>query len=159
MSLSERSLANLQGVHTDLVRVVARAAQIIEELEPSAGFIVTEGLRSLLRQEQLVKAGASRTMQSRHLTGHAVDLAATVNGDVRWELNLYYRVALAMRRAAVETRTPVEWGGCWVSLLGIGDTQDAMAREVAKYSARAKAAGGRPFIDGPHFQLPHSLYK
>lgn len=49
MSLSERSLANLQGVHTDLVRVVARASQIIEEIEPSCGFVVTEGLRSLLR--------------------------------------------------------------------------------------------------------------
>lgn len=159
MNLNDRSLANLQGVHTDLVRVVARAAQFIDEIEPSAGFVVTEGLRSLLRQEQLVKAGASRTMQSRHLTGHAVDLAATVNGDVRWELNLYYRVALAMRRAAVETRTPVEWGGCWVSLLSLADSEDAMAQAVAKYTARAKASGGRPFIDGPHFQLAADVYK
>lgn len=158
MNLNDRSLANLQGVHTDLVRVVARAAQLIDEIEPSAGFVVTEGLRSLLRQEQLVKAGASRTMQSRHLTGHAVDLAATVAGDVRWELNLYYRVALAMRRAAVETRTPVVWGGCWVSLLGIADSEDAMAKAVAQYSARRKAAGGRPFIDGPHFELAAEAY-
>lgn len=158
MALNDRSLANLQGVHTDLVRVVARASQIIEELEPNCGFIVTEGLRSLLRQEQLVKSGASRTMQSRHLTGHAVDLAATVGGDVRWELNLYYRVALAMRRAAVETRTAVEWGGCWVSLLGVPDNEDGIAKEVAKYTARARAAGQRPFIDGPHFQLAQSLY-
>lgn len=158
MTLNDRSLANLQGVHTDLVRVVARAAQIIDEIEPSAGFVVTEGLRSLLRQEQLVKAGASRTMQSRHLTGHAVDLAATVAGDVRWELNLYYRVALAMRRAAVETRTPVVWGGCWMSLLGVADTADAMAQAVAKYTARVTAANGRPFIDGPHFQLAADVY-
>ena len=158
MTLNDRSLANLQGVHTDLVRVVARAGQLIDEIEPSAGFIVTEGLRSLLRQEQLVKAGASRTMQSRHLTGHAVDLAATVAEDVRWELNLYYRVALAMRRAAVETRTPVEWGGCWLSLLGIADSEDAMAQAVAKYSARTRAAGRRPLIDGPHFQLAQEAY-
>lgn len=158
MSLNDRSLANLQGVHTDLVRVVARASQLIEEMEPACGFVVTEGLRPLLRQEQLVKAGASRTMNSRHLTGHAVDLAATVAGDVRWELNLYYRVALAMRRAAVETRTPVEWGGCWLSLLGLGDTEDAMAQAVAKYSARTRAAGRRPLIDGPHFQLAQEAY-
>lgn len=158
MSLNDRSLANLQGVHTDLVRVVARANQIIEEIEPSCGFVVTEGLRSLLRQEQLVKSGASRTMQSRHLTGHAVDLAATVAGEVRWELNLYYRVALALRRAAVETRTPVEWGGCWVSLLGVADSEDAMAKAVMAYSSRVRTSGGRPFIDGPHFQLPVSVY-
>ena len=156
--LSDRSTANLQGVHTDLVRVVARASQIIEEIEPLAGFVVTEGLRSQMRQEQLVKSGASRTMQSRHLTGHAVDLAATVGGDVRWELNLYYRVALAMRRAAVETRTPVIWGGCWVSLLGISDSEDAMAKAVATYSQRRKTVGARPFIDGPHFELAAEAY-
>lgn len=158
MTLNDRSLANLQGVHTDLVRVVARAAQIIAQIEPSAGFVVTEGLRSQMRQEQLVKAGASRTMNSRHLTGHAVDLAATVAGDVRWELNLYYRLALAMRRAAVETSTPVEWGGCWRSLLVLPDTEDGMAKEVTLYSARVKKAGRRPLIDGPHFQLAQGVY-
>lgn len=158
MALNDRSLANLQGVHTDLVRVVARASQIIEELDANSGFVVTEGLRALLKQEQLVKSGASRTMNSRHLTGHAVDLAATVAGDVRWELNLYYRVALAMRRAAAETRTPVVWGGCWVSLLGIPDHEDAMAREVAKYSARRKAVGARPFVDAVHFELAQEAY-
>jgi peptidoglycan L-alanyl-D-glutamate endopeptidase CwlK len=158
VSLNDRSLANLQGVHTDLVRVVARADQIIEGLEPMAGFHVTEGLRALLKQEQLVKTGASRTMKSRHLTGHAVDLMATIGGDGRWEFNLYYRVALAMRRAAVETRTPVEWGGCWMSLLAIADSEDAMAQAVAKYSARARAAGTRPFLDGVHFQLAADVY-
>lgn len=158
MSLNDRSLAHLQGVHTDLVRVVARANQIIEELEPLAGFQVTEGLRSSIEQEQLVKTGASRTMKSRHLTGHAVDLMATIGGKPRWEFNTYYRVALAMRRAAAETRTPVEWGGCWLSLLAIGDSEDAMAQAVAKYSARAKAAGTRPFLDGVHFQLAADVY-
>lgn len=154
MNLSDRSLSNLQGVHTDLVRVVARAAQIIDTIDANTGFIVTEGLRSQLRQEQLVKSGASRTMQSRHLTGHAVDLAATVAGEVRWEMNMYYRLALAMRRAASETRTPVVWGGCWVSLLGVADTEAAMAEAVRTYSRRVS----RPFIDGPHFELAVAAY-
>ncbi len=158
MNLSDRSLANLQGVHVDLVRVVARASQIIEEIDPNSGFIVTQGLRSMLQQEQMVKSGASQTMNSRHLTGHAVDMAATVGGEVVWAMNPYYRVALAMRRAAAETRTPVIWGGCWVSLLGIADSEDAIAKEVAKYSARRKAAGGRAFIDGPHFELAQDVY-
>ena len=130
MSLNERSLANLQGVHTDLVRVVARAAQIIEELEPSAGFIVTEGLRSLLRQEQLVKAGASRTMRSRHLTGHAVDLAVEDGkGGVRWDRPAYEALAAEILAAAKAENVPVEWGGHW-----------------------------RGFFDGPHFQLPWRNY-
>jgi peptidoglycan L-alanyl-D-glutamate endopeptidase CwlK len=158
VSLNDRSLHYLQGVHTDLVRVVARANQIIEDLNPLAGFQVTEGRRSLLKQEQLVRSGASRTMHSRHLTGHAVDLMATICEEGRWEFNLYYRVALAMRRAAVETRTQVEWGGCWASLVGLGDSEDAIAAAVGKYSARAKAAGLRPFLDGVHFQLPESVY-
>jgi peptidoglycan L-alanyl-D-glutamate endopeptidase CwlK len=158
MMLNDRSERNLEGVHGDLAAVVRRAAEIVPELDPLSGFIVTEGLRTQARQQQLVASGASRTMQSRHLTGHAVDLAATVAGDVRWELNLYYRLALAMRRAAVESRTPVVWGGCWVSLLGVADNEDAMAKAVASYSARRRAVGARPFIDGPHFELSADVY-
>ena len=71
--LSRRSLKNLEGVHADLVRVVERALEIT-----SVDFVVTEGLRSVERQEQLVKSGASKTRRSRHLTGHAVDVAAWV---------------------------------------------------------------------------------
>ena len=121
---SQRSLDRLNGVHPDLVSVVKRALEISE-----MDFTVLEGVRSVARQEQLVKAGASKTMRSRHLTGHAVDLGAYVAGQVRWDWSLYDKIATAMKAAAKELNIPIEWGGDWVS-----------------------------FKDGPHFQLPWKEY-
>lgn len=113
MTLNARSEKNLTGVHPVLVAVVRRAVELLPD---GLGCIVTEGLRSRERQAQLVKAGASQTMNSRHLTGHAVDLAATVNGTVRWDWPLYGQLATAMKRAAAEQGTVITWGGDWKTL-------------------------------------------
>lgn len=121
--LGERSISRLVGVHPDLVRVVRLAIGITP-----VDFAVIEGLRSPERQAELVRAGASRTMNSRHLTGHAVDLAAYVGGEVRWDWGLYPRIAGAMKDASKELRVPIEWGGDW------------------------------KFKDGPHFQLDWKAY-
>jgi len=123
-SLSKKSKDRLSGVHQDLVKVVNLAIQIT-----TCDFAVLEGVRSPARQEQLVKAGASQTMKSRHLTGHAVDLGAYVNGSVRWDWPLYNQLADAMKKAAAELNIPIEWGGDWTTLK-----------------------------DGPHFQLPWKIY-
>jgi peptidoglycan L-alanyl-D-glutamate endopeptidase CwlK len=122
--LSPRSVQRLSGVHPDLVKVVARAMELTE-----IDFIITEGVRTKARQKQLVASGASQTMNSRHLTGHAIDLAAMVGGKVRWDWPLYYKLADAMKRAAKDVDVSIEWGGDWES-----------------------------FKDGPHFQLPRSTY-
>lgn len=119
-TLSQRSTNRLRGVHPKLVAVVERAIKITE-----VDFMVTEGLRSEKRQAELVAAGASKTMRSRHLTGHAVDLAALVGKEVRWDWPLYSKIAAAMKQAAAELKVPIEWGGDW-----------------------------KTFKDGPHFQLP-----
>jgi peptidoglycan L-alanyl-D-glutamate endopeptidase CwlK len=103
MALNERSLRNLEGVHPDLVRVVKRAA----EIEP---FIVTEGLRNLDRQKKLVKAGKSWTLNSRHLTGHAVDLC---DPDGKYDIPDMDDIRDAMMAAAKELGVPLEWGGDW----------------------------------------------
>jgi peptidoglycan L-alanyl-D-glutamate endopeptidase CwlK len=124
MKLGSTSLRNLQGVHPDLVKVVKRAIEITD-----TDFRVTEGLRSKVRQRQLVKAGASQTLNSRHFTGHAVDLVALVGGKVRWDWPLYYKLADAMKQAAKELKVPLEWGGDWKTLK-----------------------------DGPHYQLPWKQY-
>lgn len=121
---SKKSKDRLSGVHDDLVTVVNRALELSE-----IDFAVLEGVRSTARQEQLVRAGASQTMRSRHLTGHAVDLGAIVGGTVRWDWALYYKIADAMKAASAELNIPIEWGGDWVS-----------------------------FKDGPHFQLPWEDY-
>lgn len=128
--LTQASRERLRGVHPDLVRVVERAA----EISPIA-FVVTEGVRSLERQRQLYAAKKSRTMRSRHLTGHACDLAAMFDEDgdgdldLTWKWPRYVAIAQAVKRAAAELAVPVEWGGDWTT-----------------------------FRDGPHFQLPVNRY-
>ncbi len=147
--LSARSLRALAGVHPDLVRVVRRALAL-----SAVDFVVTEGLRTRARQAELVKAGASTTMNSRHLTGHAVDLAAWV-GEVRWDMGLYYQIAGAVQSASRELAVPVRWGGAWARL----DTPAATpAQLVTAYVAACRAAKRRPYIDGPHFELPAGVY-
>jgi peptidoglycan L-alanyl-D-glutamate endopeptidase CwlK len=109
--LGARSRARLQGVHPDLVRVVELALTYSPH-----DFTITEGLRSVARQRELKAAGASQTMNSRHITGHAIDFAVLVGGKVRWDWPLYGPVADAFKRAAKELKVPIVWGGDWVSL-------------------------------------------
>jgi len=109
--LSSRSRARLVGVHPALIAVVEAAIA-----RTRVDFMITEGLRTAERQAALVKAGASRTTRSRHLTGHAVDVAALVEGQVRWDWPLYGRIAEAFKAAALDLKTPLIWGGDWKTL-------------------------------------------
>lgn len=109
--LSAKSKENLRGVHPKLCEVVNYAIMISD-----VDFAVIEGVRSVERQKQLVEAGASRTMKSRHLTGHAVDLAAIVGNEIRWDWPLYPKIADAMKKAALSLDVKITWGGDWVSL-------------------------------------------
>lgn len=122
--LSQRSRTRLAGVHPDLVAVVEAAIRQTE-----VDFMVTEGLRDPARQALLVKAGASRTLNSRHLTGHAVDVAALIEGQVRWDWSLYGRIAGAFKAAGRDLNIPLTWGGDWTRLR-----------------------------DGPHFELDRRAY-
>ena len=122
--LGTKSLSNLEGVHPDLVKVVKRAIELTE-----CDFTITEGLRTKERQAQLLKEKKTTTSNSRHLTGHAVDLAAWVDGTVSWNWDHYYKIAEAVKQAAKELNISIEWGGEWKS-----------------------------FPDAPHWQLPWSKY-
>lgn len=121
---SARSLKAMEGVHPDLVRVMHRAL----ELSP-LDFVVTEGLRSRERQKLLFAQGASKTLNSRHITGHAVDLAPWLGGQIRWDWPLFHQLAAAVKQAAQELGVPIVWGGDW-----------------------------RTFKDGPHFELDRKSY-
>lgn len=127
--LSQRSRLRLLGVHEDLVQVVERAIRITE-----VDFTVLEGVRSLERQQQLFEKKATLldgvARKSRHQTGHAVDLGAFMDGEIRWDWPLYHKLARAMKTAADQLETPLEWGGDW-----------------------------KRFPDGPHFQLPRKKYR
>lgn len=119
-----RSEANLVGVHSDLVKVARLAL-----LKSNIDFAVIEGLRSTERQKELVRAGSSQTLNSRHITGHAIDVAAFVDGRIDWSWPLYSKIAIAFKGASAELRIPIVWGGDW-----------------------------RTLKDGPHFELLRSIY-
>ena len=105
-SLGERSKINLKGVDIRLVRIVEQAIK-----ESAIDFSVTEGLRTPERQQQLVNDGFSQTMKSKHLTGHAVDLVALIDGKVSWDKQHYPEIARAMKKAAAEQQVNIRWGG------------------------------------------------
>jgi peptidoglycan L-alanyl-D-glutamate endopeptidase CwlK len=142
----------LAGVHPDLVRLCQRAFA----LTPDA-FRITETLRTPARQAKLVKAGASRTLDSRHLTGHAVDLVALVDGKVRWDWPLYYPIAATMAEAARIERLALVWGGTWGDIRLIHSAEAAEGAVAAYVRARRKQ-GLSAFIDGPHFELSRSTH-
>ncbi len=123
-ALSQRSRDRMKGVHPDLVKVIELAITKTE-----VDFVVTEGLRSPERQMQLYLAGASKTTKGRHITGHAVDVAALLDGKVRWDWPLYHKIAAAVKAAAAELGVPIVWGGDWKS-----------------------------FPDGPHYELDRKHY-
>lgn len=131
-TFSNRSLKNLLGVHPDLIKVCWRAIEITTQ-----DFSIIEGRRSEERQKELYAKGKSKTLNSRHLSGHAVDLAPfPFDGDVDEDriLNIhdwdqYYPIAEAMKQAAAELGVALEWGGDWTT-----------------------------FKDGPHFQLSREAY-
>ena len=151
MSLSARCELRLAGVHPDLVRVVRRAA------DGGALFRVEEGMRSLERQRQLVAKGASQTMASRHLTGHAVDLLPLVDGQPTFDWKHYFPLAEAIAAAAKAEGVSLIWGGAWGRLVQDWPKGGAKAAQDA-YAAERKAAGRKPFLDGPHFELPAADY-
>jgi len=147
----KKSKQELVGVHPDLIRVVNEALRYSE-----VDFAVHDGMRTPEEQAALVKAGASRTSKSRHLTGHAVDLIPYVNGKMRWEWEPIFKIARAVQRAAKEQGVPIRWGGVWDrELQSIGDPK----KEEEAYVARRLAKKLRAFVDGPHFELPARVYK
>lgn len=119
MTLTARDMKRLDGVKPELVAVVEKAAELT-----AAPFNVAEGLRTIERQRQLLALGKSRTMQSKHLTGEAVDLYPLTDDRKAVDWQGFERLAAVMKQAAKELGTNIQWGGDWVK-----------------------------FIDKPHFEL------
>lgn len=132
MILDQRSLKNLEGVHSDLAKVIAKAAELLTDYS----FVVTEGSRTVERQKELLAQKKTTTMKSRHIPENnacgkscAVDLAVKVGKTVVWDMEAYRKLSLVVKEAAKQVGIPIEWGGDWKS-----------------------------FKDGPHFQLPKLKY-
>ena len=134
MILDDRSVRRLVGVHPDLVAVVKEAASNADD----ETFIVTEGSRTYARQVELFTAKKSKTMNSRHLTGHAVDLAVWYDRDadrvvdadeLSWKFADYQKLADLVKTTAARLDVTIVWGGDWAQ-----------------------------FRDGPHFELDRRHY-
>jgi len=129
---SARSLRNLWGIHPDLRRALDRALN-----DSPIDFVVIEGLRTVARQKQLVAAGASTTMNSRHITGHAVDICPLLDIDKDGKIEteemfswpLMAKLNAHIAAAAAAEKVPLTWGGLWKS-----------------------------FPDAPHYELPRNVY-
>jgi peptidoglycan L-alanyl-D-glutamate endopeptidase CwlK len=120
----QKSLEKLATVHPDLQRVFKEAIT-----NSPYDFTITEGVRSLERQKELVAAKKSTTMNSRHLKGLAVDIAVFVDGKLSWDMKYYKAVADHIKAVAVLNDVPLIWGGDWIT-----------------------------FKDGPHFELDRKTY-
>lgn len=116
---SKRSLDNLKGVDERLVKLMEEVLSI-----SPYDFGITEGLRTIEKQKEYVKAGKSQTMNSYHLKGKAVDIKVYKDGEVTCDLKYYKKIANLVKRTAVEKGLKITWGGDWKTL-----------------------------VDGPHFQL------
>ena len=117
--LSQRSLSKLVGVHPKLVEVVKLAIT-----KSPLDFSISEGLRTVERQKELVAQKKSQTMKSRHLIGEAVDICILLDGKANWDFENYRKVADVFKECAIELGVKITWGGDWTS-----------------------------FKDGPHFQI------
>ncbi len=129
----KRSEQCLVGVKPELVKVVRLALT-----KSAVDFAVIEGVRTKQRQKELLAKGATKTMNSRHLTGHAVDLAPIIDGQIPWhDKSKFKEIAKAMFQAAKELNVTIRWGGDWNEN---GKSED------------------EKFYDGPHFELHRSVY-
>jgi len=124
-TFGSRSTKNMNGIHPDLRLVLDKALQ-----DSPLDFVVIEGLRTKERQQQLVASGASQTLNSRHITGHAVDLMPIgPNGKPAFDWPLYDQLGPAVKKAAADLGIELDWGGDW-----------------------------KKFKDGPHFELDRAAY-
>ena len=117
--LSESSLSKLKGVNQQLVDVVKLAIT-----KSPLDFKITEGLRTIERQRELLAQKKTQTLKSRHIIGQAVDICVIINGKANWDFENYRKVADVFYACAEELGVKITWGGSWST-----------------------------FKDGPHFQI------
>lgn len=140
--VSVASDPQLNKVHVRLVDVIVEASK-----RSPVPFDVIEGVRSKERQAQLVKIGASKTSDSRHLTGHAVDLwpKDPVTGK-----NLPSDASFPKGSAAAKEADRRLWADLRI-IAGV-------VKEVAKEKGVLIEWGGDWGWDAPHFQLNRAAY-
>ena len=108
MELSELSKKRLEGVDERLTAIVIECAA-----RCPFPFNVSEGLRTVEKQREYVRAGKSRTMKSKHLTGQAVDLYPLTMNRKAVDWSRFEEMADLMFQVASDLNTGIVWGGNW----------------------------------------------
>lgn len=112
----------MYGVKPQLINIILGAGI-------DTNFVVTCGLRTHAEQVEMVRRGVSQTLESKHLTGDAVDLAVCNNsGKVTWEFPRYVELATIVKAVAKKHGVAIVWGGDWRTL------RDGPHFELAKES-------------------------
>lgn len=123
-TFGKKSIDRLATVHSDLIKVMSLALK-----RSKYDFSITCGRRTKEEQIALVKSGVSKTLNSRHLTGHAVDVAVYIKDKISWDYEHYAYLATVVDEVSKELKIPVVWGGSWET-----------------------------FRDGPHYELDRKVY-
>lgn len=127
-AFGKKSKEQLETLHPDLQMVLNEAIKHVD-------FSILEGLRSPERQEELVRQGKSKTMNSKHLAddsgaSRAVDIIAY---PIQWDnWNRNYMFVGYIRGIAASMGVSIRCGGDWD---GDFDTKD------------------QKFFDLPHIEL------
>ena len=108
----QRSLTHLGQVHPDLKRVMLEAIE-----NAPFDFGITEGLRTKERQQELYNQGKSQTLNSRHLTGKAVDVVIFLDNKANWDVKNYKILADHIKAVSILNDVPIVWGGDWKSFV------------------------------------------
>jgi peptidoglycan L-alanyl-D-glutamate endopeptidase CwlK len=108
MELSKLSLERLEGVDERLKAIVIECAA-----RCPYPFNVSEGLRTKEQQREYVRQGKSRTMNSKHLTGKAVDLYPLTMNRKQVDWSRFDELADLMQQVASDQGTEIVWGGNW----------------------------------------------
>lgn len=127
VKLSKASEDKLSSVKPQLQKVIRKAFETMP-----FDVVVLEGIRTKQRQEELYykKPPATKTLNSKHLTGDAIDLAPyPIDWDDTKRFNLMAKHVLA---SAMVLGVKVRWGGDW--------NMDGNSKD-------------EKFYDGPHFEL------
>lgn len=130
-------------MHPDLVLLSDHVLMLSEY-----DLVILDGLRTQEQQEALYKAGATRTRESKHLTGDALDFGVLVDGKLRWDWPLYDKLAETVYRASKHTGVHVVWGGAWHRKL---TDFDCAAGAKEDYLKACRDVERKPFLDGPHY--------
>lgn len=146
-----RDILKLRGTNPILQRIILRALAI-----SAVDFVILQGLRQDAQQWKLVQEGKSQTLNSRHLTGDAVDLAAKVDKRLNWDPVFYPVIAKAVAEAAAEAKQEIRWGGCWQVLPEWPTDTPVIRAMLEKYKDVCIAKNKKPFCDLGHFEIPRA---